>query len=673
MSARRHAVPALLVLAATFAAACSNSVGVRATDRAATAQTGAGTPGTGPTDSTQTTDSTRTTDSAPPGTGAGTGDTIDMSGMHFTVTWAACTDPKATDKVLQCATLTVPLDYADPKGKSVDLALVKAPATSSRTGAILFNPGGPGGSGFDPIAESGTGIQSRMGLEHFDIIGFDPRGVDRSGGIRCVDDAFQNKYLYLDDTPDTPAAQQLLDEATAGFAKGCKDHYADTLRFYSTANTARDMEAIRMALGDEQISYLGISYGTYLGAVYATMFPDRVRAMVLDSAFEPNGDTVEQQWLTQLVGFEGAFNDWAAWCAGDTSCAFTAADVGKRWDALRTQLDDHPITTADGRVANQTTMDVATSASLYSRSEWSVLADALAKAEKGDASGIFTLADAYEGRHADGTFDTLQQSFQVIDCASGIEQTTPPDPQALLDKIHAQAPRMGATVTLKDLTKGSECAGITGHAPQVALHYSGKGPIVVVGGTRDPATPIRWAQEMTKELGASARLVTFTGEGHGQLLVSTCVTDAESAVLIRLTLPANGKVCDPDPALTKPEWWGSLPVPAGFSDVVSLPAVNAALGLTPAQGYGETRTTSADAAAAMSAYDKALVAAGFLKLGSQDLHINDTLDVGYQAPNGDILIVLVMGPKAFDTPELQSAKSSVPAGKTVVLSAYVKQ
>ena len=297
--------------------------------------------------------------------------------------WGPCDDPSAEDPSLECATLTVPLDYDNPSGDSIDMALIKYPASGDRTGAVLFNPGGPGGSGFDPIGFSGSAIAPALGLESFDLIGFDPRGVDRSGGIRCVTDEFEDKHLYVDDTPDTPEEQALKDEADTGFVDGCKQKYGDTLRFYSTANTARDMDAIRAALGDDQISLLGISYGTYLGATYATMFPDRVRAMVLDSVVEPNGDTVEQQFETQLVGFEGAFNNWAAWCQSDTTCEFTATDVGARWDALKQQLDDTPIAGSDGRLANNATMERATTAALYSESEWPVLGSGTSEGRSG--------------------------------------------------------------------------------------------------------------------------------------------------------------------------------------------------------------------------------------------------------------------------------------------------
>ena len=147
------------------------------------------------------------------------------------------------------------------------------------------------------------------------------------------------------------------------------------------------MDAIRAALGDDQISVLGLSYGTYLGATYATMFPDRVRAMVLDSVVEPNGDTVQQAFETQLVGFEGAFNNWAEWCKSDTTCEFNAPDVGARWDALKQKLDDTPITGSDGRVANNATMETATIAALYSKCDWPVLGQALSQGGEGGSRG----------------------------------------------------------------------------------------------------------------------------------------------------------------------------------------------------------------------------------------------------------------------------------------------
>ncbi len=664
MRARQRVVGVIITATVAFATGCSSDSGVsgKSSDTA---------------DSTVTSDASGTTDTAAPEptTDDTTGATDPANAG--TIEWGECTDELAEDPALECATLAVPLDYDDPTGTTIDLALIRVPAIDERKGAVLFNPGGPGGSGFDPIAISGSVIQSELGLDAFDIVGFDPRGVDRSNGIRCVDDAFQEAHLYLDDTPDTPEEQALLDEADQGYTDGCKANYGDTLKFYSTANTARDMDAIRAGLGDEQMTFLGISYGTYLGGVYATLFPERVRAMVLDSAYEPNGDTVEEQYLTQLVGFEGAFNDWAEWCQGEPTCAFNAADVGARWDALRLQLDENPLTSAEGRTINQGTLDTATFASLYAEADWPVLADALARAEGGDGESLLSIADEYEGRNEDGTFNTLFQSIGVIQCASGIRTLPPDDPEALLAKIKEQAPRFGASVTLEDLT-GTDgdvdgCDELTGPMDVVELDYAGDGPIVVIGGTNDPATPIRWAEEMTAELGPNARMVTFTGEGHGQLLASMCVTDIEAALLADLTLPDEGTVCDPDPVVEAPSWWDDVPYPDEFSDVQSLPAVGAALGLTDTLGYGETRTTSLGSQEAADALDALLADAGFQNAGNQDLGIDDTIETGYFTADGELLVVIVMGPAAFDTTDLESAKASVPEGKTVVLSVYLPQ
>ena len=641
---------ALVVL--TVFAGCSTSSDVHST-RSVTIGTGteAGTSGA-------------TTDTTSPGTSDTTGST---SGNQGSLDWGTCKDPNVKEAALQCATLKVPLDYDNPSGDSISMALIRLPATGDRQGAVLFNPGGPGGSGFDSIAFAGTSIATALGIDtSFDLIGFDPRGVDRSGGIHCVTDAFEDKHLYVDDTPDTPEEQVLKDEAQQGFIDGCKQKYGDKLRFYSTANTDRDIDAIRVALGDKQISFLGVSYGTYLGATYATMFPDHVRAMVLDSAFEPNGDTVDQQYETQLIGFEGAFNNWIKWCETDSTCAFTASDVGARWDALKQQLDDHPIPGADGRLANNATMESATTEALYSKSDWPVLAQALAKAEKGDPQGIFALGDSDAGRNADGTFTTLSQSFPVIRCASGIGPPPPPDPEALAAAMRAAAPRLGKDTTAKDLTaEADECTSLVGHVDPVKVSYTGNGPIVVVGGTNDPATPIRWAKKMAGEMGTHTRLVTFTGEGHGQLLASTCVTDIEGALLTKLTLPDSGTTCDPDPPVEKPDWWDQVPVPSVVSNPVDLPALGALLGTS--QVFSELRTTSLSALDAVAAYNNAVRTTDFQPFDAPSIvPLDDVAQGVYSDGNGQAFAVIALGPKAFEDESMQSAKFEVPPNTTVV-------
>lgn len=608
-------------------------------------------------------DSTATTEPS------GTGEPNDTTTRHTgSLEWHECDDPSAEDPSLVCSTITVPLDYDKPSGDTLTLALVAVLATNRREGAVLFNPGGPGGSGFDYVAVGGTSMVSALGLQSFDLIGFDPRGVDRSNGIRCVSDEFQDEHLYVDPTPDTPQEQALKEEADTEFVDGCKQKYGDTLRLYSTVNTARDMDAIREALGDEQLTFLGASYGTYLGATYATMFPDRVRAMALDSVFEPNGDTIEQQYETQLVGFEGAFDNWAAWCQSDSTCQFTAAEVPARWDALRQRFDESPIAAPDGRVANNALFDLATQAALYSESEWPVLGEALAKADTGDVAGLFALADAYSGRNSDGTFNTITQSFPVISCASGISAQRPDDPEALAARLRAAAPRFGKDITAETVLAESErCNTLVGDAKPEQLSYDGDGPIVLIGGENDPATPIRWAEEMTAELGPNARLVKFTGEGHGQLGANTCVTDIEAKLLTDLTLPDEGAVCEPDPVVPKPDWWDNLPLPDGMSDVVPLPAVASAIGAGSTQVFSEMRTTSLSAEEAINRYTQVLIDDGLNPFDiPQVLPFDDVAQGAYTDFSGRALVIVAMGPKAFDDRALQSAKVEVPPDTTVV-------
>lgn len=600
--------------------------------------------------------------------------------------WGDCDDEVATDPALECATLTVPLDHdaADAAASAtsvtededaaapatIDIALVRVPAARSRVGAILFNPGGPGASGFDYVAQGGQTIVDELGLQQYDLIGFDPRGVDRSGGIRCQTDADLDRYQFPDTTPDTPEEQALLDESDTAFAEACVAAYGDTLRFYSTAATARDMDLIRRSLGDDKISYLGVSYGTYLGAVYATLFPERVRAMVLDSAYEPGGDSVLEQYSTQLVGFEDAFDAWAAWCAATEGCPFEAPDVGQAWDDLRDQLDVTPVVNDDGRSANQSVLDLATIAALYSETEWPVLADALARVRDGDASGVFSLADGYLRRDADGTYASITQSNPVISCASGLQSDTPDDPAALVAQLQELAPRFAHDMTVDDFD--DDCAALMPSVEPVALGYDGRAPIVVVGGANDPATPLRWAEELTALMGKRARLVVSNAEGHGQLLTSSCVDAIEGRVLADLELPEPDTVCEPDPDVTRPTWWDALPVPTGVSDVVLLPALTGALGLTSTLAYSEMRLTDLDPAVAIATYTEALVAGGFIDGGTQEPFAGSVQGV-YLEPDGDFFSVLAIGQAALDEPEMDGVEDVFPETGTLVVLLYIPQ
>jgi pimeloyl-ACP methyl ester carboxylesterase len=582
--------------------------------------------------------------------------------------WGDCEE--GTSEGFECATLAVPLDYGDPSGPTIDLALIRYPAVSSiREGAILLNPGGPGGSGFEFAANAAESLDFEMGLGgRFDIVGFDPRGVDRSAGIDCIDDRAVEALLYADDTPDdaVEAAASVAQQKMFGHA--CQQVYGDTLRHYSTENTARDMDMIRAALGDEQLSFIGVSYGTYLGGVYATLFPDRVRAMALDSAYEPSGDSEYDQWVTQLVGFEEAFANWAAWCEEGSECAFTDVDVGARWDRLIANLEATPVKSDGKRPVNHVAMETATVSAMYSEIAWPALGAALAEAEDGDGTSLLAMADEYNGRSSDGTYASIRQSGPVIRCASGIDQTVPADPAALLAELHRVAPRFSRGYDLTDFR--DMCRDFfPEEVDAITPSYSGSAPIVVVGGLNDPATPFRWAEELAAQMGPNVSLVTFAGEGHGQILSSSCVTGAEASVIRDLRLPAPGTTCEEDPPVARPAFWDDVPVPEGVGPLVDDPAVDLALGLPPNQVYADVWHLSGDPAAVTAAYQ-----AGFGELGFDVTEAPGLLEgataLAAFAPDGTQVVILIIPPDALaSNPDLEAAAELANPGQGFVVVA----
>lgn len=509
-------------------------------------------------------------------------------GFAGSLEWEECEDEDLLAAGVECATFAVPLDWSDTSGETIDLGLVRIPAGGESRGILLANPGGPGASGIDFVVGYGTTMVSDLGLGEYDIVGFDPRGTGRSAPLRCVDDADLDTWLYLDDTPDDETEQALFDEYDGFFEEKCAEVYGDDLRHYSTEATARDMDAIRAASGFDEIAYYGISYGTYLGGVYATLFPERVGAMLLDAAFDPAGDTPEQSRTTQIIGFEKALDNWAEWCESSDACAYRSRDVLADWDDLVERLDAEPFET-DGRTVNDNLLGTATASALYSESSWGQLGAALAAAEKGDGAGLLALADSYNDRADDGTYDAQPQAFQVISCASGFYDEDPADPEALLADLRTKAPRLSADWTVDDLT-GTGCEGLTEDAEIIELSYDGDAPIVVVGGENDPATPIRWAEEMAASLGAP--LVRYTGEGHGFALDSLCVADVALSLFADGTLPDDETVCDPDPDLAEPEWWADVPGPAAGEKVVERALLDGLFGFRPGRFWVEYRTTA---------------------------------------------------------------------------------
>ena len=518
-----------------------------------------------------------------------------VDSFEKTLSWGDCKGDDAPTDPFQCATLTVPADYRNASGDTLKIALVRLPASEGKAkGVILTNPGGPGQSGFQFVQYSGRDLASSLGIQQFDLVGFDPRGVDKSGGVRCMTDKELDTFLYVDNTPDTPEEKK-IDKESDKFDNACTEKYGDALRNYSTEYAARDMDLIRASMGFEKLHYLGISYGTYLGGVYATLFPDRVAGMVLDGAFDPQGDSPEQQRTTQAEGFEKAFNNWVKWCEkSPEQCPFSSSDVKKDWLTLYGALDKESLV-SNKRDVNHEVMDTATKSALYAESMWAELGRALAAAKDGDGSALLKMADRDNGRDEDGSYSSQNDSFYVIQCASGMEGEDPKDPKALLKKLKTVAPWYAREYEEDDLT-GSWCEDGFGTPSLAEIKYTGTAPIVVVGGKNDPATPFRWSEEMTQNMGESARLVTFTGEGHSQILVARCVDKIAGALFTKNVLPKKGTKCAPDIPMAKPVWWDNTVSVAGVP--LDSEVMNYYYGLKPVDTYAEYFAVPATVSAA---------------------------------------------------------------------------
>lgn len=505
------------------------------------------------------------------------------------IAWGSCRGENAPQAPFECGFIDVPLDYSNPEADKISIALVRIPASEEKQyeGAILLNPGGPGGSGFDSLTYLGEELLDKLDLGAFDLIGFDPRGVDRSGGLRCATDAEMDKFLYYDSTPDNEIEQTIFDEVEDDDTT-CEDKLGPSIKHYSTENIARDMDLIRSELQLEKINYLGISYGTYLGGVYATLFPDRVESMILDAAFDPQGDTEEERYITQAVGFEKAFAKWTKWCEETTDCTFHTNDVAKKWNNLYSRLDKNSDISTSGRDVNHEVMMSATKYALYSESDWPLLADALQQAEVGKPDSLLQLADWDNYRREDGTYSTHNDSFYVIFCASGFQQALPNNPQELVRKLKQVAPWYSRETKASDFEE-PWCENAFENQKLFEINYQGNAPILIIGGENDPATPIRWAEEMLLNMGTNASLLRFTGEGHSQILESKCVDTIAKDLFTRKILPIANTVCGPDKPIPKPDWWSDIPPKALLGTSVNTQELEAVLGAKNTDVYSEHR------------------------------------------------------------------------------------
>ncbi|MET9956478.1 alpha/beta hydrolase [Streptomyces sp. NPDC006339] len=453
--------------------------------------------------------------------------------------WKPCAAPDGGQRPgsdWRCATVTVPLDHAKPDGATIPVALVRKEATDRerRIGSLLFNFGGPGASGVETLPRAAQEY-AKLG-ERYDLVSFDPRGVGRSAGVVCRDDAAQDAAeKTVDPTPDTPAEEAAFLKDNADFAAGCARRSGTVLPHTRTTDTARDLDLIRQVLGDEKLHYFGMSYGTELGAAYAHLFPAGVGRLVLDAVVDPTADTAGHA-RNQTIGFQRALDNYLKSTGQDPKAGT------ERIARLLRKLDREPLRVGERRLTEGlATTGIAVT--LYGQGNWPLLTQALAEAERGDGTRLLRLADWYNDRDESGHYATQSHSQRAISCADSAERPTAAQARALLPEFRRLSPVFGAYLAWD--TAGW-CAQwpVKGETTDVDASAPGAAPILVVGTTGDPATPYEGAEKMAKELGDGVGvLVTHKGEGHGAYGTSACATRTVDAYFLDGEVPAYGTTC----------------------------------------------------------------------------------------------------------------------------------
>ncbi len=455
--------------------------------------------------------------------------------------WHGCKAPEggtAPGASWQCATLQVPLDHAKPDGETIGIALIRARSTGKgdRIGSLLFNFGGPGGSGVSGLPSFADMYGTLR--ERYDLVSFDPRGVGASEGVRCRDDkATQAAEEKVDLTPDTPAEEKAYFKDAADFGAGCARGAKKLIGHVSTVEAARDMDLMRQALGDDKLHYMGISYGTELGGTYAHLFPERVGRLAMDAVSDPSADSVGHA-ENQARGFQRALDNYFT-AQGESPKA-----GAKRIEKLLARLDREPMRTSGDRKLTESLASTGVLVTLYSKQTWPALTGALRDAEKGDGTALLRLADAYNERDPSGRYSTQSHSQRAISCLDAKDRSTPREAEKRLAQFRGISPVFGEFLAW-------DTAGWCHDWPVAGLHDSpdvrapGSAPILVLGNTGDPATPYEGARKMADELGEGVGVhMTWKGEGHGAYgNGSECVDDAVDAYLLHGRTPKDGKVC----------------------------------------------------------------------------------------------------------------------------------
>lgn len=478
------------------------------------------------------------------GAGARAGSAADPALKKFyaqKLAWRACGVPG-----FQCATLTAPLDYAKPGGKKIKLSVARKKATGpgKRLGSLQVNPGGPGGSAVGYLtAYAGIGYPAPV-RARYDIVAVDPRGVAGSEPVECLTGGEMDAYTQVDQTPDDQREKTLLASSFKKFAQGCEKRSGAILPHVSTVEAARDMDLFRAALGDKKLTYVGASYGTFLGATYAELFPDRTGRLVLDGAMDPSLPALQIN-RDQTAGFETAFRSFAADCVTRADCPLgqkSAADASARMKGFLASLDTRPVATGESRRLGESLATTGVIAAMYEEAAWPQLRDALTAAMAGDGSSLLALADSYYERDGDGSYANLMFANSAVNCLDlSPAFSGPDDVTKAVPSFEKASPVFGEGLAWASLNCAYWPTKATGKPHRIEA--KGAAPIVVVGTTRDPATPYRWARSLAAQL-SSGTLLTYDGDGHTAYgRGSDCIDTAINTYLLDGTAPKNGKKC----------------------------------------------------------------------------------------------------------------------------------
>ncbi len=460
--------------------------------------------------------------------------------------WTPC------EKGFQCATVKAPMDWSQPGGDDIHLALIMHRATGTRLGSLFTDPGGPGASGYEFVRDQMSNFSDSL-QQHYDVVGWDPRGVGRSSAVTCfTDPKDMDDFVYgiAKSNPVTQPQQWIAESDAAGkkFADACTANTGELLQYIDTASTVHDLDLLRSVVGDPKLDYLGFSYGTDIGSAYIDEFPSRTGRIVLDGVTDPELSLFDMS-LQQSKGFENAFEHYLTQCRPKfgSDCPFTG-DLQTDLSTVRAlydQLDAHPVKAPDGRYMDAGVLDTAMNMALYDESYWQYLNVLFSEVEQGQTHAAFILADAYFERNTDGTYaNNMTEAFLAIYCVDYPVET---DLSVLADEEAQFKAATPYTYRYSPPHPDNVCAQWPYHylgGPKHALSGAGAAPFLVVDTTGDPATPYEWGEKVAESM-PSAHLVTNNGEGHTAYGPdNACIQRVVDAFLVDGTVPASDPQCN---------------------------------------------------------------------------------------------------------------------------------